>query len=311
MNSHCGRCGACAFQIKCNCPDGSKAGVSCAPAHAVATFSDRAIRSSAPQVFLEFPPEDNVVSVVQLPADVLEQDKLNESHQDCAGMCATLNEVVSSLLMNKQRSELDMVKVVVRDLLASLPKNDTVESLTKRSILQGLGAPPKAKSIGGQYKRVAERGPAHEASSEVEREMSEVGPVNENEVEKSVAEGSSTVEAAAGSTPVKRFVIADSDDDITDDEDNTVRRPTSERRPFAVDHDYAASSGSNVADKLVSADNFPIIPGLSELGLVSDDFELPPEQHIPPNRLPAAHLGYDQREPNIINRFDFLRTHGQ
>lgn len=64
--------------------------------------------------------------------------------------------------------------------------------------------------------------------------MSEVGPVNENEVEKSVAEGSSTVEAAAGSTPVKRFVIADSDDDITDDEDNTVRRPTSERRPFAV-----------------------------------------------------------------------------
>lgn len=149
---------------------------------------------------------------------------------------------------------------------------------------------------------LAERGPEHEASSEVEREMSEVGPVNENEVEKSVAEGSSTVEAAAGSTPVKRFVIADSDDDITDDEDNTVRRPTSERRPFAVDHDYAASSGSNVADKLVSADNFPIIPGLSELGLVSDDFELPPEQHIPPNRLPAAHLGYDQREPNIINR---------
>lgn len=38
------------------------------------------------------------------------------------------------------------------------------------------------------------------------------------------------------------------------------------------DHDYAASSGSNVADKLVSADNFPIIPGLSERAFLSCNY---------------------------------------
>ncbi|VDP14364.1 unnamed protein product [Heligmosomoides polygyrus] len=92
MNSHCERCGACAFQIKCSCSDGSE-------------------------------------------------------------MRATPNEVVSWLLKNKQRSELDMIKVVVRNLLASLPKKDAGESLTKRSRLQGLGAPPKAKPIERQYKR--------------------------------------------------------------------------------------------------------------------------------------------------------------
>ncbi|VDP09799.1 unnamed protein product [Heligmosomoides polygyrus] len=55
---------------------------------------------------------------------------------------------------DKQRPELDMVKVVVRNLLASLPKKDAVESLKKCSILQGMGALPKSKPIDRQYKRV-------------------------------------------------------------------------------------------------------------------------------------------------------------
>ncbi|EYC43663.1 hypothetical protein Y032_0485g2330 [Ancylostoma ceylanicum] len=38
-NSHCGRCGACAFMIRCTCPDSMNPGVACIHLHAGATFS--------------------------------------------------------------------------------------------------------------------------------------------------------------------------------------------------------------------------------------------------------------------------------
>ncbi|WKY08629.1 hypothetical protein Q1695_007842 [Nippostrongylus brasiliensis] len=148
-------------------------------------------------------------------------------------------------------------------------------------------------------------GPETEASSEVERESSELLAAQEQSDDLGVTEGSTLKDeqlATTPATPVKRYVIADSDDDITDEEDNLGRLQESDGKPvFITDHDYAVCYDPNV-DKPKTVDDFPIIPGLSELGLVSDDLELPPEQHLPPNRLPASHMGYEQREPNIINR---------
>ncbi|RCN25160.1 hypothetical protein ANCCAN_29129 [Ancylostoma caninum] len=41
-NSHCERCGACSFQIMCDCPDSLHPGIACVHCHAVCTFAEGA-----------------------------------------------------------------------------------------------------------------------------------------------------------------------------------------------------------------------------------------------------------------------------
>ncbi|XGW25734.1 hypothetical protein V3C99_006830 [Haemonchus contortus] len=147
--------------------------------------------------------------------------------------------------------------------------------------------------------------PEGEPSSEVERGSSEPVHPQENEEEQSVTESSGINSEAASntqSTPVKRYVIADSDDDVTDEEDGAQRSWNSEERILKGDHDYAAPCESKLANKVEPSEAFPVLPGLAELGIVSDDLEVPSEQHIASSRIPPTHLGYEQREPNIINR---------
>ncbi|RCN51684.1 PHD-finger [Ancylostoma caninum] len=148
--------------------------------------------------------------------------------------------------------------------------------------------------------------PEPEAPSEVERETSEV--VASQEEQQSVSENPSAADIAAITTdvtvsPVKRIVIADSDDDVTDEEDSVTRDANVDTR--LRDHDYAVSNASHHLEKVALSDEaFPEMPGLSELGYSPDHPGLPPESHVP-NRVPASlssQMGYEPREPNIINR---------
>ncbi|EPB70943.1 hypothetical protein ANCCEY_09959 [Ancylostoma ceylanicum] len=148
--------------------------------------------------------------------------------------------------------------------------------------------------------------PEPEAPSEVERETSEV--VASQEEQQSVSENQSAADISATTTdvtvsPVKRIVIADSDDDVTDDEDSVSRDANMDTR--LRDHDYAVSNASHHLEKVALSDEaFPEIPGLSELGYSPDHPGLPPESHVS-NRVPASlssQMGYESREPNIINR---------
>ncbi|KAK5969214.1 SET domain-containing protein [Trichostrongylus colubriformis] len=151
----------------------------------------------------------------------------------------------------------------------------------------------------------AELGPEGEASSEVERESSDLLHPQGNEEEQSVTENSGVNSEAAvntQTTPVKRFVIADSDDDVTDEEDGAQRSWGNEERILTGDHDYAILWEPKLSNKVESSEAFPVLPGLAELGIVSDDLDVPSDQHITSSRIPQTHLGYEQREPNIINR---------
>lgn len=70
--------------------------------------------------------------------------------------------------------------------------------------------------------------PEPEAPSEVERETSEFAASQEEHERQSVSETPSAADISETTTdvtpsPVKRIVIADSDDDVTDDEDSTMR----------------------------------------------------------------------------------------
>ncbi|VDM61248.1 unnamed protein product [Angiostrongylus costaricensis] len=105
-----------------------------------------------------------------------------------------------------------------------------------------------------------------------------------------------------GSTPVKRFVIADSDDDVTDTEDDELDSSKPDERIYMGDHDYAVSYNLNPVDEMKSSEVFPLIPGLSELGLISDGLEIASDQHVVQSRtFTTSQVGYEQREPNIIN----------
>ncbi|KAJ1363571.1 hypothetical protein KIN20_023470 [Parelaphostrongylus tenuis] len=147
-------------------------------------------------------------------------------------------------------------------------------------------------------------GPEPETSEQLERES--CGAMSPNEVEQATNDPHTSyddlVVNTTGSTPVKRFVIADSDDDITDDEDDFDYSKPDEERFNVGDHNYAVTYNSNPMDHSRSSEVFPLIPGLSELGLTSDDLEIANDQHMQGRTFSTAQVGYEQREPNIINR---------
>ncbi|KAE9419952.1 hypothetical protein Angca_002356 [Angiostrongylus cantonensis] len=142
------------------------------------------------------------------------------------------------------------------------------------------------------------------ATPEIERESYD--NMSPNEVE-GIANDAPTsygeVVLNTGSTPVKRFVIADSDDDVTDAEDDELDSSKPDERIYVGDHDYAVSYNLNPVDEMKSSEVFPLIPGLSELGLISDGLEIASDQHVVQSRtFTPSQVGYEQREPNIINR---------
>ncbi|PIO75298.1 hypothetical protein TELCIR_02670 [Teladorsagia circumcincta] len=67
-----------------------------------------------------------------------------------------------------------------------------------------------------------------------------------------------------------------------------------------ADPSQAALANAPAPLLVTSRGTRPVVRG--RVGIVSDDLDVPPEQHIASSRVPAAHLGYEQREPNIINR---------
>uniref|UniRef100_A0A158P9X6 SET domain-containing protein n=1 Tax=Angiostrongylus cantonensis TaxID=6313 RepID=A0A158P9X6_ANGCA len=141
------------------------------------------------------------------------------------------------------------------------------------------------------------------ATPEIERESYD--NMSPNEVE-GIANDAPTsygeVVLNTGSTPVKRFVIADSDDDVTDAEDDELDSSKPDERIYVGDHDYAVSYNLNPVDEMKSSEVFPLIPGLSELGLISDGLEIASDQHVVQSRtFTPSQVGYEQREPNIIN----------
>ncbi|KHJ97068.1 SET domain protein, partial [Oesophagostomum dentatum] len=150
--------------------------------------------------------------------------------------------------------------------------------------------------------------PEPEAPSEVERESSEVAPSQEESAPHNVAEpppGADPVEVVADVTtsPIKRIVIADSDDDVTDEEDSSIRDVNTDNR--LREHDYAVTCASHHLEKIsMSKDSFPEMPGLLELGYSPDQQGISSESHTP-SRVASSvssQLSYEQREPNIINR---------
>ncbi|VDN32587.1 unnamed protein product [Cylicostephanus goldi] len=148
--------------------------------------------------------------------------------------------------------------------------------------------------------------PEPEAPSEVEREAPEIAPSQEeyepqqNNEAPPVADNA--LPAAEVTSPVKRIVIADSDDDVTDEEDTSGREAFIDDR--IKEHDYASFSAPRHLEKVIDAkETFPEIPGLSELGYSPEHQGLTLEPHV--NRIPASsssQITYEQREPNIINR---------
>ncbi|VDK58989.1 unnamed protein product [Cylicostephanus goldi] len=111
LNSHCQRCGICAYQVSCNCHEAYQAGVSCIHAHAVATFVEEArlllgsansqpgplysvmedVGTSAEMYVESNVPRDGsptrtAPDISAPPEDVLAQDRTKEAYQFSEGV---------------------------------------------------------------------------------------------------------------------------------------------------------------------------------------------------------------------------------
>ncbi|RCN52987.1 hypothetical protein ANCCAN_00984 [Ancylostoma caninum] len=186
INSHCVRCGVCAYQVHCTCPDGYKAGVSCLHAHAVATFAVGASTMLRPprhplgtgscsissstnkdgnicaqqdagseQCALELEPDygSSSSTVAHPPENICSQDFTKEEYQVNEGIQARMSEISRSLLKSNRGHVLKEWNNILHDAMQKLPR-DVIESkaFPRRSILQTTGAGPKPSRIQPQYK---------------------------------------------------------------------------------------------------------------------------------------------------------------
>ncbi|KAK6046036.1 zinc finger, C2H2 type [Cooperia oncophora] len=175
-NSHCQRCGACAFRMTCSCRDSMNPGVACIHCHAVATFSDSAkcllpvnehrlassgcssaklSRSTTPgshgnlsNLPNSLADDDVLERSISSQEAIAEQDCIKEDYQRCQGNLAYVNELLRVCMKKKLLQPIREANNALMDIATKLMEvTGSGGDLVRRVSMQPPGRKPKPEPI--------------------------------------------------------------------------------------------------------------------------------------------------------------------